>query len=269
MNAVLKSAVAIALAAMATQAAAQIVFYENNNFSGRTFTTENEVRNFQKYGFNDRASSVIVMNERWEVCDDAQFGGRCIVLRPGRYPALSAMGMNDRISSTRMVSQDMRVDPYRYAPAPAPIYNNYRRNNESLHEARVTSVHAVVGPPDRRCWIEHQQVTEERSKPNVGGAVVGALLGGVLGHQIGSGRGNDLATAGGAVAGAVVGSNVGRDGGGQTRTQDIQRCSETPSQARPEYWDVTYEFRGIEHRIQVTSPPGRTITVNEQGEPRA
>ncbi len=269
MNAAIKSALAIAVAAMATQATAQIVFYENDNFSGRTFSTENEVRNFQKFGFNDRASSVIVMNERWEACVDAQFRGRCIVLRPGRYPSLTAMGMNDRISSVRMVARDERVDDYRYAPAPTPVYNNYRRGNETLHEANVTSVHAVVGPPDRRCWIEHQQVTEDRSKPNVGGAVIGALLGGVLGHQIGNGRGNDLATAGGAVAGAVVGSNVGRDDGGQTRTQDIQRCSETPSQARPEYWDVAYEFRGVEHHMQVTSPPGRTVTVNEQGEPRS
>jgi hypothetical protein len=31
---------------------------------------------------------------------------------------------------------------------------------------------------------------------------------------------------------------------------------------------VTYLFRGVEHRAQMTSPPGRTITVNRNGEPR-
>ena len=41
------------------------------------------------------------------------------------------------------------------------------------------------------------------------------------------------------------------------------------SQARPDHWAVTYNFRGQEHRIQVTSPPGPTVTVNERGEPRA
>jgi hypothetical protein len=41
-----------------------------------------------------------------------------------------------------------------------------------------------------------------------------------------------------------------------------------PSQARPDHWDVIYSFRGQEHRIQVTAPPGQTITVNERGEPR-
>ncbi len=33
------------------------------------------------------------------------------------------------------------------------------------------------------------------------------------------------------------------------------------SQASPEYWDVTYEFCGQQHSIQMTSPPGPTITV--------
>jgi hypothetical protein len=41
-----------------------------------------------------------------------------------------------------------------------------------------------------------------------------------------------------------------------------------PSQARADLWDVTYNFRGQEHRMQVTAPPGPTITVNERGEPR-
>lgn len=270
MNATLRYALAASAVAISTQAAAQVIFYEREDFQGRSFTTEKQVGNFERYGFNDRASSVVVLRDRWEACEDARFGGRCIVLRPGRYPSLAAMGMSDRISSTRIVSSNARIDDERYAPAPVPIYDNTRRNSERLYEANVTSVHAVVGPPEQRCWIEHEQVGQDRSNANVPGAVVGALLGGILGHQIGAGRGRDVATAGGAVAGAVVGSNVGRDSGGrQGYTQDVQRCASTPSQDRPEYWDVTYDFRGQEHRIQMTSPPGSTVTVNGQGEPRA
>jgi hypothetical protein len=36
----------------------------------------------------------------------------------------------------------------------------------------------------------------------------------------------------------------------------------------PAYWDVTYNFRGQEHRVQMSAPPGTTVTVNELGEPR-
>jgi uncharacterized protein YcfJ len=250
-------------------AAAQITFYEREGFQGRNFTTDKAVGNFERIGFNDRASSVVVTGDRWEVCEDARFGGRCVVLRPGRYPSLAAMGLNDRISSVRDVSRDARIDENRYAPAPVAAGDYRRRDNERLYQANVTSVRAVVGPPEQRCWVEQEQVPQERSKVNVPGAVVGAVLGGILGHQVGNGRGQDIATVGGAVAGGAVGANVGRSGGGQqAATKDVQRCENVPSQAQPDHWDVTYTFRGQEHRIQVTAPPGQTISVNEQGEPR-
>jgi uncharacterized protein YcfJ len=214
----------------------------------------------------------VVVGDRWEVCENAQFGGRCAVLRPGRYPSLAAMGLNDRVSSVREVGGNSRIDDHRYAPAPAPApvavgaYN--RRHNERLYEANVTSVHAVVGPPEQRCWVE-QQAVPAQSSANVPGAVVGAVIGGILGHQVGGGRGQDLATVGGAVAGAAVGANVGRNTGAKAATQDVQRCESVPSHARPDHWDVTYTFRGQEHRMQMTAPPGPTVTVNERGEPRA
>jgi uncharacterized protein YcfJ len=269
MTIVLRSALALAALFVSAQAAAQITFYERENFGGRSFSTEEQVGNFDRFGFNDRASSVVVERGRWEVCENARFGGRCVVLRPGQYASLSALGMNDRISSVRTVGRDARVEDSRYALAPVAAYRYNRRDNEQLFQANVTSVHAVVGPPEQRCWVEHQQVTEDRSRANVPGAIAGAVVGGILGHQIGNGRGNDVATVGGAVAGAAVGANVGRDSGQQVRTQDVQRCETTASQARPEYWDVTYNFRGQEHRIQMTTQPGNTVTVNGQGEPRA
>jgi uncharacterized protein YcfJ len=270
MNSALRNALAVAALAVTTQAAAQIVFYENDNFRGRSFTTDKPVGNFERFGFNDRASSVVVLHEPWEVCVDARFNGRCTVLRPGRYASLRELGLNDRISSARMVDTGAPIEDNRYAPAPVAVYDNHRRDNERLYEANVTSVHAVVGPPEQRCWVEHQQVNRERSDANVPGAIIGGLIGGVLGHQLGNGRGNDVATVGGAVVGAAVGSNVGRDGDSrQGYTRDVQRCSNEVSQSRPEYWDVTYDFRGEQHRIQMTSPPGRTVTVNDRGEPRA
>jgi len=270
MNTLLKSALALAVAAAATQSFAQITFYEHENFGGRSFTTQRQIGNFERFGFNDRASSVEVLGNRWEVCEDVRFGGRCVVLRRGQYASLSAMGLNDRVSSVRNVSTNMRVDDSRYAPEPVAQQDFRRRGDERLYEADVTSVRAVLGTPDRRCWVEREHVSQDRGNANVPGAVVGAVIGGILGHQIGGGSGRDLATAGGVVGGAVVGSNVGRDNAGrQTVAQDVRRCEDTANQARPDYWDVTYTFRGQEHRVQMTTAPGRTVTVNRQGEPRA
>src|SRR5688500_9924443 len=109
MNTKLFIALTLAGIAAAPAALAQVTFYEREGFEGRSFTTATEVRNFERAGFNDRASSMIVTRgERWEVCEDARFAGRCVVLRPGNYPSLSAIGLNNSVSSVRMVSGKSR-----------------------------------------------------------------------------------------------------------------------------------------------------------------
>ena len=257
---------AIALGAttllVSLQAAAQVTFYEGEGFRGRVFTANGGISNFERAGFNDRASSVIVQGGRWQVCDDAGYAGNCVVLRKGNYDSLSGMGLNNRISSVRPVNGNGRNNYSSYSqpePVATPVYEYRRRPNERTYDAPVTSVRAVVGSqPEQRCWIERERVND----PNVGGAVVGAILGGVLGHQVGSGRGNDVATGLGALAGGAIGANTNRGG-----ERDVQRCQEVSS-GSPAYYDVTYNFRNQEHRVQMSVPPGPTIAVNSKGEPR-
>lgn len=271
----------------------RIVFYEDESFQGRSLTADAPVEDFRRTGFNDRASSVVVSGGRWEACQDARYGGNCVVLRPGQYPSLAAMGMNDRISSARAVERGAAVDDRRYAPLPMVSRDYGRRDDERLFQANVTAVRAVVEDSGERCWVEPQQVPTERSternterNANVPGALLGAVIGGILGHQVGGGTGKDVATGIGVLAGAAIGNNTGNNTGrGEASqqvvtTQNVQRCAynpalnpardpaRNPGQTRPAYWDVTYNFRGQDYRVQMTQPPGRTITVNEQGEPR-
>jgi uncharacterized protein YcfJ len=254
----LKTAMGIAGLVVATQAAAQVTFYSREDFRGQSFTTDANIRNMERAGFNDRASSAVVRGGAWQVCEDARFEGRCAVLQPGDYPSLAQMGLSNEISSLRAVE-----GRYGYNDDRRYVAGDYRRRgDERLYEATVTSVHAVVGPPEQRCWVERREFS---GNANVPGAIAGAVIGGILGHQIGGGRGQDIATAGGAVAGAAVGAGVGRDGG---YSQDVQRCTSVSGYDRPDYWDVTYEFRGQQHRVQMSAPPGPTIAVNRDGEPR-
>ncbi len=269
MNRKLIYALGFAGLAAATQAAAGITFYEGEGFRGRAFTVDKPVQNFERFGFNDRASSVVVDRGRWEVCEDARFGGRCVVIRRGSYDSLRSLGMNNRVSSARPVSGNAR---YENEPPPAmatPAYEWRRRPTERVFEAQVTQVRAVMGPPDRRCWVERREIADSgpRGEPNVGGAIIGGIIGGVLGHQVGGGRGKDVATAGGAIAGAAIGSQSGGGGYANTYSQDVRRCDRVSS-GPPAYWDVTYNFRGADHHVQMSAPPGNTITVNERGEPR-
>ncbi len=256
----------IALAACATSAVAQVTFFEHEGFAGRSFTANAPVSNFDRYGFHDRAASVVVRSGWWQVCTAARYEGLCVTLQPGSYGSLAAMGLDRRISAVRPAPMAGSTPP---ALASGSGYDYRKRHDERTYEATVTSVHAVVGPPEQRCWVEQQTVQTPGSNMSVPAGIAGAIIGGVLGHQIGGGRGRDIATGVGAVGGAVVGANVGKNygTGPQYGTQEIKRCENVVNQ-RPAYWDVTYYFRGNYHRVQLTAPPGPTILVNGRGEPR-
>jgi uncharacterized protein YcfJ len=239
----------------------RITFYEHEGFQGGTFAADGEVPNFTRYGFNDRASSIVIRGGNWQVCEDIRYNGRCVVLRPGRYPSVAEMGLNDHISSVRPVDGDQRAQ---MGYGVAPTYDFHRRNGERLYEANVTSVRAVVQTPQQQCWVEREQINSDNSQANVPAAIAGAVVGGILGHQVGGGSGKDVATALGAIGGAALGANVAQGG-----TRDVQRCNAPVGHVRPDYWDVTYYFNGQEHHVMMAHPPGRTVTVNDQGQPRA
>jgi uncharacterized protein YcfJ len=242
-----RNALALAAAAFATQAAAQVTLYERADFHGRPFTT-----NTPQIDATFATSLIVMDNNVWEVCDERSFRGFCVRLTPGRYPSIASMGLRNPVASVRIANE------------PRAERREFRRHDgERLYSVDVASVHAVVGSPEQRCWVERDQVAPPRA--NVGGAIAGAVIGGILGHQLGRGGGRDVATVGGAVVGGAVGAEVG---GAPGQYQDVQRCASVPSQA-PAFWDVTYFFRGQEHRVQMIAPPGPTIMVNDLGEPRA
>lgn len=211
----------------------EVTLYGREGFAGRSFATRQPVRNLERFDFNDRASSVIVQGGRFEICDDAGFQGRCMVLRPGQYPSLAAMGMDRAISSVRPVSRQAQPEERRFAPPPPVAYDYRRRGDERLFEAEVLRVHAVYGRPEQRCWVERESVRDDVIINGPGSAVIG----GFLGHQSGG--------------------------------VEVRRCTSNQVSGPPQYWDVAYRFRGAERSVQMTHPPGATITVNGEGEPRA
>lgn len=83
--------------------AAELTLFEHDNFAGRRVAANNAIPDLANSGFNDRASSVIISDGTWQLCDDAYFRGRCVTLRPGSYPSLGQMGLNDRVSSAREI----------------------------------------------------------------------------------------------------------------------------------------------------------------------
>jgi hypothetical protein len=115
MKQILTITLGLAALSVAWQASAQVTLYEREGLHGQVFTADRSVSDLERYGFNDRASSAIVQRGQWQVCEHANFEGSCTILRPGQYPSLAAMGMNDRISSLRKVQGSSK---HAYAPAP-------------------------------------------------------------------------------------------------------------------------------------------------------
>ena len=274
MNPSAKLAAAALLSLLTAPALAQLTLYEHDNFRGRGLDVVDGISNLKRAGFNDTVSSISIARGHWEVCDDAGFRGRCELLGPGNYPSMRNFKLNDRISSVRRVNRPAGLPPGG-RPAGRPghgghyddSYAYYPRPNERLFQAEVTSVRAVYERRDRRCWNE-SKVERRRDEPNVGGAVVGGIIGGILGHQVGDGSGQTAATIGGAVAGAALGSKAGRDRDhGRGYERGMARCDDR-GRDQPDYFDVSYEFRGVEHWVRMNRPPRRTITVNGRGEPR-
>jgi uncharacterized protein YcfJ len=258
-----RSPAALALVSFAISASAQITLYEREGFRGRAYTAEVNINNLADRQFNDRASSVVVSSGRWEVCTDAEYQGTCRVLRRGSYDTLASMGIENQISSMRRVNR-RNVGNEAPEPAPAPEYPYYRRPAERVFSAPVTAVRAVVSRSNQRCWIEREQVSSAPQLNDIGGALAGAIIGGIIGHQVGKGRGNTAATAAGAAIGA---SAAGNWRPGHVTERNVQRCSGS-GDSRPDYWDITYEFRGREYHAQLAHPPGATILVNQDGTPR-
>lgn len=104
MNRMLRNLLFAAGVLVAGSAAAQITLYQGEGFTGGTYSADRQVWNLDRLGFNDQAHSAVVRGGSWEVCTDARFEGRCVVLRPGDYPSLDSLGLGGNISSMREVN---------------------------------------------------------------------------------------------------------------------------------------------------------------------
>lgn len=86
------------------QTGPQIVFYEQPGFRGQSFGVDRPISSLAGLGFHNRAASLMVLGESWEVCDGERFSGRCVVLPPGRYPSFGVIGLEGAIASVRPAS---------------------------------------------------------------------------------------------------------------------------------------------------------------------
>ncbi len=76
-----------------------IVLFDSPGLTGRSFTLNQAMSNFDGTGFNDRARSALVNAGTWQLCADADFLSTCEVFGPGRHDNLG--GVTGSVSSAR------------------------------------------------------------------------------------------------------------------------------------------------------------------------
>ena len=232
MHFLIRTALAAVIPLIASQAMAQVVLYERENFRGRSVVIDRDMRNLDRRGLGDQAASIVVERGRWEVCEQPRFEGRCALLRRCNYASLRGSGLEWNISSIRRAGEGRRFDVEARATE-GDDYRYRRRASERTQEVPITQVRAIMGPPNQRCWVERQQV----QSADPGAAVAGAVIAGILGYQV------------------------------APPAQTVQRCETV--QGKPDHYEVSYNFRGSVRTVQMSAPPtSNTIIVNQRGEPR-
>lgn len=79
-----------------------INLYSGPNFGGQSISLGADANNLREQGFNDMTISIVVLEGRWLLCSDANYGGQCRSYGPGRYPDLG-YGMAGAVSSVRLL----------------------------------------------------------------------------------------------------------------------------------------------------------------------
>jgi hypothetical protein len=81
--------------------AADLTLYANDDYQGRAVAVIIDERQLAVRNFDDRASSLVIDAGSWRLCSGEEFTGKCVTLEPGRYPSLSALGLDDDVTSVR------------------------------------------------------------------------------------------------------------------------------------------------------------------------
>jgi hypothetical protein len=89
--------------AQSRQTGRGITVFDDVNFQGTTLTFNSDVPDLNRFNLNDRISSLQVSpDESWEVCENNNYGGRCVIMS-GVARDLRSLGMSDNITSMRRV----------------------------------------------------------------------------------------------------------------------------------------------------------------------
>ncbi|MGB2178268.1 MAG: beta/gamma crystallin-related protein, partial [Hyphomonas sp.] len=81
---------------------ASVTLYTDSYDRGASLGINRGIRDLSRYRFNDNVSSIQIRSGKWEVCEHANFQGRCQIV-DASVDKLNGLRLNDNISSIRPV----------------------------------------------------------------------------------------------------------------------------------------------------------------------
>jgi hypothetical protein len=81
---------------------AAVTLYTDSYDRGASLGLNRGIRDLSRYRFNDNVSSIQIRSGKWEVCEHANFQGRCQIV-DASVDRLNGLRLNDNISSIRPV----------------------------------------------------------------------------------------------------------------------------------------------------------------------
>jgi hypothetical protein len=257
----------------AAQACAQVTFYSQEGFRGRSFVASGLGRQSRR-----PPASTIAHRRRSSTMGSGRsaktryLAAAVSSLKPGQYPSLGAMGLSNAVSSGVACRDGTN---YAYAPSPPPPppppYAYYPHHGEPASiSANVVAVRASCRTAraallGRAAAGQHRRRSQRAGRHHRRGSSAACTR--APGRC--SGRGKRRRHRCGRRRGRGRGVPTSNRGSGQVVTQNVQRLRcRSGIRAAELLGTWTYQFRGVTHRAQLAFAPGPTITVNGRGEPR-
>jgi hypothetical protein len=85
--------------------AADLVLYASKDYLGPSHIVDRPRADLRVESLQAEATSAVIANGRWELCEDTEFRGPCVTLGPGKYPSLGDLGLKYGAVSVRRATR--------------------------------------------------------------------------------------------------------------------------------------------------------------------
>ena len=83
-----------------------MVVYASNHYTGASQSVDDrQAADLRDEPLQAKATSAVIADGEWQLCDDTYYRGQCVTLGPGKYPSLEQFGLTRGVTSVRRIGE--------------------------------------------------------------------------------------------------------------------------------------------------------------------